>query len=138
MGTFVNIGNQIQSIVQAGVSKNNYVYNYAESNPGGYPAITIEAFDGSGTFLDTGRNRRSYIFRIICLQERIIVGAENAEQILRALEDEILALFDSRVNLTLNNSVNFAYPMPSKWGYIQAPDIDIRSVEIILEAVDVV
>lgn len=71
------------------------------------------------------------------MQERVITGAPEAERILRSLIDQILAIFDSRVNLNLNNSCNFAFPIPSKWGYVQAPDIDIRSAEIIIEAVDV-
>ncbi len=139
MGTYTNIGNQIQSIIQAGISgvDPGNVYNFVKRNPAGYPSISIEAFDGAGQFLDTGRNRRTFIFRIICSQERTNVGEDEAERILRQLVDQLLTLFDSRTNLNLNNSCNFAHPIPSKWGYIQAPDIDVRSAEILLEAVDV-
>lgn len=137
MGSYTSIGAQIESIIRANITNVNFVYGYVETNPGGYPSISIEAFDGNGQFADTGRNRRSYMFRIICMQERVITGAPEAERILRSLIDQILAIFDSRVNLNLNNSCNFAFPIPSKWGYVQAPDIDIRSAEIIIEAVDV-
>lgn len=138
MATYVNVGNQIEAVIRANITNVNYVYNYVETNPGGYPAVSIEAYDGNGEFADTSRNRRSYIFRIICSQERVTVGAEQAEAILRALVDQVIGVFDDRANLNLNNSCNFAFPIPSKWGYVQAPDIDVRSAEVLLEAVDII
>jgi hypothetical protein len=137
MSTYTEIGNQIETILKDNITNVNYIYNYVETNPEGYPSISIEAFDGNGQFLDTGRNRRNRMFRLICMQERIKVGASESERIMRALVDQVVATFDSRTNLTLNNSCEFATPIPSKWGYVQAPDIDIRSAEIILEAVSV-
>lgn len=138
MATYANIGNQIESIIRVQVSNVNYVYPYARKNPEGYPAITIEGFDGDGEFADTSRNKRSFMFRLTVLQERLSVGENQAEIVVKGLIDQLLSTFDDRSNLTLNNSCIFAYPIPSKWGYIQAPDIDIRSAEIILTAVDVV
>lgn len=138
MATYVNVGAQIEAIIRANITNVNFIYNYVETNPAGYPAISIEAYDGNGEFADTSRNRRSYMFRIICSQERLNVGAQNAENVMRALVDQVIGVFDDRTNLNLNNSCNFAFPIPSKWGYVQAPDIDVRSAEIIIEAVDVV
>lgn len=135
MATYTNIGNQIVSILQANITDANVVYNYTERNPAGYPAIMVEAYDGSAEFADTSRNRREYVFRITCMQERVAVGASEAERILRAMIDQIISVFDSRTNLNLNNSCDFATPIPSKWGYINAPDIDVRTAEILLVAV---
>jgi len=135
MATFASIGSEIESIIRASVTKNHVVYGYIERNPSGYPAINIDAYDGNGEFADTSRNRRSYIFRITVMQERLKVGAAEAERITRALVDEIISTFDSRTNITLNNTCDFAFPIPAKWGYIQAPDIDVRTAEILLEAV---
>ena len=137
MGTYANIGTQIESIINTNITNVNYVYDYVETNPGGYPSISIEAFDGKGEFLNTSQNRRSFMFRIICSQERVKVGASEAERILRNLVDQVLATFDDRANLNLNNSCNYAFPVPSKWGYLQSPDIDVRSAEVIIEAVAV-
>ena len=138
MGTYANIGTQIKSIIQTNITMAQSVYDYVERNPTGYPSISIEAFDGNGEFADTTRNRRSHIFRIIVTQERVKVGASEAERITKAVVDQIIATFDDRTNLNLNNSCDFAYPIPSKWGYINAPDVDIRSAEILLEAVSIV
>lgn len=138
MATYTNLGTQIKSIIQANVDKTNVVYDYVETNPSGYPAIMVEAFDGNGEFADTTRNKRSHIFRIIVQQERTVVGASEAERIMRSLVDQLISIFDSPDNKTLNNACIYALPIPSKWGYIQAPDIDVRSAEIILEAIDVI
>lgn len=137
MATYSNIGTQIVAIIKQNVTNVNNVYDYIERNPAGYPAICVEAYDGKGEFADTGRNRRSYIFRIIVQQERTTAGAAGSERIMRNLVDQLLSVFDNRANLTLNNSCDFATPIPSKWGYIQAPDIDVRSAEIIIEAVSI-
>lgn len=134
MSTYANIKDQVVSILQTNITKAKVVYDYMEPNPSGYPAIMCDWYDGSGRFADTGRNRRSRILRITCLQERVKVGPSNAERICENLADQIISVFDNRTNLTLNNAVNFARPIPSRWGYNNGPDIDNRLVEILLEA----
>ena len=130
-----DIGNAIVSIITANVPKTYEVNNYVKTNPGGYPSINVEYYDGSGEFADTQRNRREYIFRITVMQERVKVGASEAERITRALVDQMITVFDSRTNLQLSNTCDFAYPMPRKAGYINAPDIDVRTAEILLTAI---
>lgn len=134
MSTLTAQKQAIVNILQANITNANVIYNYVETNPSGYPCITVEFFDGTGEFADTGRNRRKRIYRITCMQERLTVGASEAERILGSMADQIMATFDARANINLNNTCNFAYPIPSKWGYIQAPDIDVRTVEIQLIA----
>lgn len=113
------------------------VYNYEEVKPSGYPCITVTAADGDGEFADTSRNRREFIFSIKCYQERIEVGASEAERILINLIDELLGIFDSSANYNLNNTVIFAKPIPSKWGYLNVPDADVRTAEILIVGVAV-
>lgn len=134
---YATIKAQIKSIIQTNITTANVVYDYAEKNPTGYPAITIESYDGEGEFIDTGRNKRKYIFRILVMQERLNVSPSEAERITQALVDQLITIFDDRTNITLNNTVIFAMPIPSKWGYIQAPDVDIRTAEVLLEATTV-
>lgn len=124
----------IVSTLRTSISKAKVVYDYAERNPSGYPAINVESYDGSGEFADTGRNRRKRFYRITVMVERIKLGPSEAERITNSLVDQIISVFDDRNNLTLNNTADFAYPIPSKFGYISAPDIDVRSAEIIIEA----
>jgi hypothetical protein len=127
MATYTNIGNQITTA--------NNVNNYNRVNPPGYPAINVEAYDGNGVFADTTRNRREFIFRITIMQERVKVSHSEAERICRTLVDQVLSTFDNRTNFNLNNSCDFATPVPSKWGYIQSPEIDVRTAEVLLVAV---
>lgn len=135
MATYTVIGENIATILRTNITKAKVVYNYTETNPSGYPAINVEAYDGNGEFADTTRNRREFIFRITVMQERVKVKPAEAERITRSLVDQIIQTFDDRTNLTLGNSCDFAYPIPSKWGYINAPDIDVRTAEILLVAV---
>lgn len=135
MSSYTNQKAAIVSILQTNITTANVVYNYIEPNPSGYPAIMVEYYDGQGEFADTGRNRRSRVYRITCMQERVKVGPKEAERILASLVDQIIGIFDDRTNLRLSNTCDFAYPIPSKWGYIQAPDIDVRTAEILLEAI---
>lgn len=134
MSTYAAQKAAIVAILRANITKAKVVYDYTERNPSGYPCIMVENFDGSGAFADTSRNRRKRYYRITCMQERVKVGASEAERILTAMIDQMIGVFDSRTNLDLTNTADFAYPMPSKWGYIQAPDIDVRTAEIIIEA----
>jgi hypothetical protein len=134
MSTYSNIKTQVVSILRTNITDAKAIYSYVERNPSGYPAINVDWSDGNAQFADTTRNRRKRILRITCMQERINVGPSEAERIMENMADQIIAVFDNRTNLSLNNAVDFALPIPSKWGYIQAPDIDVRTVEILLEA----
>ena len=134
MSNYTNQKAAIVSILQTNITKAKEVNDYAKTNPSGYPSIDVEFYDGSGAFADTNRNRRKRYFRITCKQERVKVGPKEAERIIGALVDQVISIFDNRTNLNLNNTADFAYPIPSKFGYISAPDIDVRSAEIIIEA----
>jgi len=121
----------IVSLLQS-ATKAKVVYDYEETKPTGYPAITVTPSDGEAEFLDTMRVRRDFVFTIKVYQERIEAKPQGAEQIMRALVDQILSLFDDPANTTLGNTVVYMKPVKSKWGYLQAPDADVRSCEITL------
>ncbi len=113
-------------------TKAKKVYDYEETKPAGYPAITVTPVDGEAEFLDTDRMRRDFVFSVKVYQERLDVGASEAERIMTSLVDQIISIFDSKANTTLNNSVIFMKPVKVKWGYLQVPDADVRSCEITL------
>lgn len=113
-------------------TKAKRVYNYEEVKPAGYPAITVTPIEGEAEFLDNERMRRDFIFSVKLYQERIEAGASEAERIMTALVDEVIALFDDKNNASLNNTVIFIKPVKVKWGYLAAPDADVRSCEITL------
>ena len=108
------------------------VYNYENPKPDGYPCISITNFEGTAEFADTSRFRRNYTYRILVTQERINVGPSEAERIVTGLVDELVSLFDNNANYNLSNSVIFFEPPAVKFGYLQAPDVDVRSAEITL------
>lgn len=130
---------------QVGNVNPKWVYNYEPTLPDGFPAIAVTAFNGDGKFADTQRNRRNYILKIRCYQERDTVGSqkglipqEEAERILTALIDQLIAIFDNYPNYNLDNQVQnlvFVEPIPSEWAYAQAPNVNMRVADIKLNAV---
>lgn len=116
-------------------TKAKRVYDYEEVKPVGYPAITVTPFEGEADFLDTQRVRRDFLFSVKLYQERVEVGASEAERIMTALVDQVIEIFDSSSNTTLNNTVIFVRPVKVKWGYLNVPDADVRSCEITLHGV---
>lgn len=133
---FGTIKTEIVNIINTSTKVRN-VYNYEEVKPAGYPAITVTNYDGAGEFADTQRNRRFFTFSIKCYQERLEVGASEAERIMTNLVDELIGIFDNPTNYNLNNTCVFAQPIPSKWGYLQVPDADVRTAEILIAAIAV-
>lgn len=113
-------------------SKAKVVYNYEEPKPSGYPAIMVVPIEGEAQFLDTMRVRRDFIFNVKLYQERVEVGASEAERIMTSLVDQVVALFDDFNNTSLSNTVVFMKPVKVKWGYLNVPDADVRSCEITL------
>lgn len=116
-------------------TKAKRVYDYEETKPVGYPCITVTPVEGESEFLDTQRVRRDFIYSVKLYQERVEVGASEAERILTALVDQVVEIFDSESNTTLNNTVIFVRPVKVKWGYLNVPDADVRSCEITLHGV---
>lgn len=128
---FTNIKAGIVTLLQS-ATKAKVVYNYEEPQPTGYPAIMVVPTDGEATFLDTQRVRRDFTFDVKLYQERVEVGAQEAERIMTNLVDQIISLFDDFTNTSLSNTVVFMKPVKVKWGYLNVPDADVRSCEITL------
>lgn len=131
---FTQIKAQLKTILQTS-TKAKVVYDYVEPKPSGYPAVIVTPFESTSEFLDTTRNREGYIFKFNVQQERVEIGASEAERIITSLVDEIISIFDSSNNFNIGNTVVFAHPVQTKWGYISAPDVDVRSCEITIECV---
>jgi hypothetical protein len=120
----------VSALSQATKAKN--IYDYENTKPAGYPAITVTPVDGEAEFLDTQRVRRDFIFSVKLYQERLEVGPSEAERIMTNLVDQAVSVFDNFSNTTLGNTVIFMKPVKVKWGYLAAPDADVRSCEITL------
>ena len=134
---FADLKAAIKDIIktQSTHAKNAAIYDYEETQPAGYPAITITTVEGQGEFLDTMRNRRDSTFKVLCMQERVEVGASESERILTQLVDELLLIFESSPNYNLENTDVFTLPPRVKWGYMTVPDAEVRSCELTITAV---
>lgn len=118
--------------VLSSATKAKRVYDYEETKPVGYPAITVTPMEGEAEFLDTQRVRRDFTFSVKIYQERVEVGASEAERVITALVDQVISIFDDFSNTTLVNTVVFMKPVKTKWGYLAVPDADVRSCDITL------
>lgn len=109
------------------------VFDYAKPILGGYPAVTITAADGGGEFADSTRTRRRFVFSIKVMVNRLNQESK-AERVMRETVDELIAMFEA--DPYLNNCLRgrgFARPVPSRWGYNQSDNIDIRMAEFLLD-----
>lgn len=114
------------------------VFDYGKASFTSYPSVTITPSDDVASFADNLRNRREYSFMVRIYQERLEggQGEKEAERILRILVDDLISLFDT--DLTLGATLKgrgFVYAVPGKWGYVKAPDIDVRLAEITVKGV---
>jgi hypothetical protein len=136
MATYNNLVAQIKALVlTSSLVDPSHVYDYAATNVSGYPAIRIYPANGIGSFADTARNRRTYYITIQVLQERGEQGEDESERIMRLLVDDLIAIFDARANITLNNACNFARPIPAQWGFEGEEQPDVRVANILIECI---
>lgn len=128
---YADIKAGIVTLLQS-ATKAKVVYDYEETKPSGYPAITVTPMEGEAEFLDTIRVRRDFTFSVKIYQERLEATPSGAETIITNLVDQVISLCDDFSNTTLSNTVVFLLPVKTKWGYLAAPDADVRSCEITL------
>lgn len=117
--------------------KSAAVYDYAKSGMEHYPTITVTPYENiDPSFADTVRNRREYVFAIRVYQERLEQGEEDSERIMRTLVDDLISIFDADVylNTTLQGR-GFAYPIPSRWTFVQGEQVETRMAEILIRCV---
>lgn len=113
-----------------------YAYEPAKPTDGKYPFASVTISSLEGRFGDTQRNERTYIFNIRVYQERVKVGNEKAERLIREMADEIMTLFDN--NTTLDGMVKFVRPVSANFDYIDREIGDTRVAEFEVECVNVV
>ena len=81
------------------------VTDYATGDFTKYPAVVIRPIGGTGEYIDTARNERTFTFTIDLYQEQSEVGKskEEATDILESVVDKLLVAFDQ--DKTLGNEV---------------------------------
>jgi hypothetical protein len=89
----------------------DYVYDYEEAKPMGYPCAYILQDAGNGSIIDTERNQREWQFKIVLKQEISKVGKtpEQAEDILTDVVDKVIESFDTDPQLLVSNVAQCMY-----------------------------
>jgi len=77
------------------------IYKYPNTQPDGFPAVSITSSKTESEVLDNQRDRRTYFYNIRLVQEKMAedFGPEKAERVAREREDEILGAFDNNNDL---------------------------------------
>lgn len=96
---------KIKGITVGGNSIFGQVTDYATGDFEKYPAVVVRPIGGTGEYIDTARNERTFSFAIDLFQEQSEVGKtkEQATDILESAVDKILEAFDQ--DKTLGNEV---------------------------------
>lgn len=96
---------KIESIVDGGDSIFGMIKDYATGDFNKYPAVIIRPTGGTGEYVDTARNERTFTFTIDLYQEQSKQGKtqEEATDIMESAVDKILTAFDQ--DKTLGNEV---------------------------------
>lgn len=113
-----------------------YAYEPAKPTDGKYPFASVTINSLEGKFGDTQRNERIYLFDVRVYQERVKVGNEKAERLIREISDEIMTLFDN--NTTLDGMVKFVRPVSADFDYVDREIGDTRVAQFKVECVNVV
>lgn len=113
------------------------VHDFGEGKFESYPAAVILDRAGTGQVLDTARNERDFIFRIMLYQEQSAAGKTKAEAAanMRACVDAVMEMFDKNINLDSVVSrvrvvpVNFDFT--SRTGTYNFATFDVSAVDLV-------
>lgn len=101
MSDYLNLKTAIKNKLEQ-ISEIKNVYFYEKGQFGGYPSATIGGFRVEEEWSDNSTNIRNWIFRIRIYQEmeKEGKGAEEAENIIDQIADEIIDIFDTDRHLS--------------------------------------
>lgn len=112
------------------------IYKYPRTEPEGYPAVSITSIGLTGVELDNQRDKRTYIFNVRLVQEKMAETGftpEKAERVAREREDEILAAFDANNDLDVAGVLRVT-PTDDDWGYLDSNTRIVIDFTIAVEA----
>ncbi len=95
------------------------VYQYHETAPAGFPAVTFEPSNHNNVAFTTTDNLRGYAFDIIVYQEfsALTMTRDAALGILRRAVDAIVTAFDADINLS--GACDYTLPLPGNFGFME-------------------
>lgn len=134
--TFTGISSAIiGKLKQSALLEQAVILNYEPSNGfAGYPAVTVTPSQERASFADSNRNQVNFFFDIKVAQERLDTSAQNAEQLVAAIVDDLMANFNTDYqmnNYLLTNAI--ARPLQVKWSYRKAPEVEERVATLTVE-----
>lgn len=120
MATFSTIRAKIKSGLST-ITEIAFVYDFHQPNLEGYPAVTFDVSENTGSFLTNKENLRTINFDIVIYQEITVKGLDEATNILDACADKIVTVFESPTYTDLQGEVDWCVPLAGPRGTFQSP-----------------
>ena len=110
-----------------------YVYDFANPNIEGYPAVLFDVTNENANTLDDTNNIREITFTIWITQEIQGNGQETAKDILDNAVNQVINILEKKANWTLGNTVDWTIPVVGSRKQYQSPEGLVMVQEIILK-----
>lgn len=114
-----------------GVSNLAFVDDKHHSDLTGFPAATFELDREENNFLTNAENLRKVTVKIILHQEISVAGRDEAERILGAAMDAVVAAFEA--SYSLGGTVDYCTPMSGNKGVYQSGSASILYNELSID-----
>lgn len=111
-----------------------FIYDYANPDIAGYPAIIFDVSNEDAEMLDEANNVRTIQFSIWILQEIPVAGEQAAKSSLDAIAKAVINALELSANTTLGNTVDWTMPVSGKRQHMPTPQGAAFVQEIMLNA----
>lgn len=106
------------------------VYDYAEPEIAGYPAIVFDIAEQDDEWKTSQDVLRTITFRVWILTELTVAGLETAKDILDAATKTVVEALEDADNQTLSGAVDWIVPTTGPRSQIQGPSGNLLSQQL--------
>lgn len=106
------------------------IYDYAEPNISGYPAIVFDIAEQDDEWKTNKDVLRTILFRVYILAEVGIAGLDDAKGILDGATKAVVEALESAANQTLSGAVDWMMPTTGPRSQIQGPSGNLLSQQL--------
>lgn len=97
------------------------VYDYANPDIAGYPAIIFDVNNENSEMLDDVSNLRTMTFMIWVMQEITVKGEQAAKDQLDVVVKSVVNILEAKANDTLSGTVDWIMPSVGKRAHVATP-----------------
>ena len=118
MATFTSVRAKVKAVLDT-IAELGFVADFHDPNITSYPAATFDISDEASTFLTNKENLRTISFQIILYQELKTLGLSEAKDLLDAVADAVVLVFEK--DFSLGSEVDWCIPLAGPRGQFESP-----------------